>query len=387
MSVVYLDAGNLLPGGNKGDELMLHVTSSKLRSLLPAAEQAIRPDATSFEGRCQLRLKQLIWPRRLNRLSGSIGYFVLNRYRHQIGLVSEEDLTVVINFAGYRYADFGCRETGVDAKLSKVRYQRGVKHIYLPQAYGPFHSQQTKVHARTLFTNADLVFARDPSSKEYVSELMGDDFKIGQFPDITIGISGEESDHELPGEFMVLVPNHWMLSRAEKEDQSTYFEFIHEAIKNSLRLGLDVVLLNHFPDQDQGIIDKLLSVYEGDERVRYVPERDPLRLKGIVKKARFLVGSRYHAIVAALSQNVPAVGTSWSKKYQGLYSDYGIDELLVAPSGARDALASLLEKLVEGAERQLIVDSLNASNVRFRSQLDEMWGQVAELVQSESAPR
>jgi len=183
------------------------------------------------------------------------------------------------------------------------------------------------------------------------------------------------------------VPNHWMLSRAEKEDQSTYFEFIHEAIKNSLRLGLDVVLLNHFPDQDQGIIDKLLSVYEGDERVRYVPERDPLRLKGIVKKARFLVGSRYHAIVAALSQNVPAVGTSWSKKYQGLYSDYGIDELLVAPSGARDALASLLEKLVEGAERQLIVDSLNASNVRFRSQLDEMWGQVAELVQSESAPR
>jgi polysaccharide pyruvyl transferase WcaK-like protein len=386
MSVVYFDAGNLLPGGNKGDELMLHVTSSKLRSILPEAEHAIRPGATSFEERCQLKLKQLIWPRRLNRLSGNIGHFVLNRYRHQIGLVSEEDLTAVVNFAGYRYADFGCRETKIDAKLSNVRYQRGVKHIYLPQAYGPFHSQETKVHARSLFTNADLVFARDRYSEEYVSELMGGEFKIGRFPDITIGMSGEESVHDIPRDFMVLVPNHWMFSRAKKEDQSTYSEFIHEAIKVSMRLGLEVVILNHSPDQDQGIVDELLSAYKGNERVRYIPERDPIRLKGIVEKARFLVGSRYHAIVAALSQNVPAIGTSWSKKYQGLYSDYGVDELLVAPSETQDRLANLLEKLLEGAGRQLIVDNLNASNVRFRSQLDEMWGQVSELLRSESAP-
>ncbi len=383
MSVIYLDGGNLLPEGNKGDELMLRVASSKIRSSVPAAGQAIRPGATSFEGRCQLGLKQLIWPKRLNRLSGNLGYFILNRYRHQIGLVSEQDLRAVVNFMGYRYADFGSRETEIDAKIARERSQRGVKLIFLPQAYGPFQSKQCRDSARTLFSSAGLVYARDRFSKEYVSELMGPDFRVTQFPDITIGTAGEKSDYELPDEFMVVVPNHWMLSRAQEKDQTAYVAFIREAINVSMAQGLHVVLLDHSPFQDQGIIDELLSCYEKNERVRYVPERNPLRLKWIIGEARFLVGSRYHAIVAALSQNVPAIGTSWSKKYQGLYSDYGVDELLVAPSEARESLASFAGKLREGPERERIVGALKTANIDFRTQLDKMWSQIAELVRSE----
>ncbi len=377
MNVVYLDGGNSLPEGNKGDALMLHVVSDKLRSILPHAGQAIRPGATDFEGRCHFGLKQLLWPKRWNRLSGNIGYYVLHRYRHQIGLAAEDDLGAVVNFMGFRYAYMGEVETEKDANIAEKRRARGVKHIFLPQAYGPFKNDNQRHHARRLLGAADLVTARDTQSQTYLKEILGDDFEVPVFPDITVGMAGTVPDIELPDDFMVIVPNHWMLLRTAKEEQASYLDFLNHTITIATEQGLSVLLLNHAPFQDTEIINQLVE-QNRKRPVSYLAETDPLRLKGIVSRARLLIGSRYHAIVAALSQSVPAIGTSWSHKYQGLYGDYGIDELLLSPTDSRDQVAGVMNRVLSGATRDECVAQLQAANHRLASQSAAMWDLVAQ---------
>ncbi len=379
MSVIYFEGGNLLPSGNKGDELMLRVTAPKLRSMCPQFSQAIAPGVAPFEKRCELGLRQLLWPKNPFRFSGNVGYYVLNRYRHQLGLVSEEDISAVVNFQGYRYAEMGAVETALDAKIALERAERGTKHIFLPQAYGPFDSEAVIRNARDLFRNADLIFARDPFSKEFLTETLDTPKEIRIYPDITIGTPGEGSEHTLPKDFAALVPNHWMLHRGSEKDQNAYMDFLEQTIEVSSQQGLEIVILNHSPDLDTPIVKKLLA-QEGRAKIQSIEETNALRLKGILAQARFLIGSRYHAIVGALSQNVPAIGTSWSKKYQGLYSDFGADQLLIQPSRDAADIAQLIKNITTGAEREQLVARLNEANERMRKQLDEMWKIVGDTL-------
>lgn len=381
MSVVYFEGGNLLPSGNKGDELMLRVTTAKLRSMLPHSSLAVAPGVSPFEGRCQLGLRQLLWPKNPFRLSGNIGYFVLNRYRQQLGLVSEDDISAVVNFQGYRYADMGAVETALDAKIARARARRSVKHIFLPQAFGPFSSRAVQQDARQLFQGASLLFARDPYSQKHLIELLGSEAKIALFPDITIGTPGETSDRILPKDFVVVVPNHWMLHRAGEEAKNAYLAFLKHSIEISSQQGFEIVILNHSPDLDTPLAKQLLE-WSGETTIQSIEETNALRLKGIIAKARYLIGSRYHAIVGALSQNVPAIGTSWSEKYQGLYADFGAEELLVTPSDQASDTTKLIEKITAGGERDRLVASLDEANQRMRGRLDEMWRLVGDCLAS-----
>ena len=359
---------------------MLHVTSSKLRGLLPHHAQAIRPGAADFESRCRLELRLLLWKRNWRRLSGSLGYYILHRYRDHIGLAAEEDITTAINFMGYRYGPMGQEETRLDAILARSRNRRGTRQIFLPQAFGPFKNEAHKKNAYKLFTQIDLVYARDEVSRCHVQKLMGAAYPVEVSPDITIAVTNCETRHILPKDYVVVVPNHWMTCRANDAESRNYLMFLQHVIRACRSRGLAVLLLNHSPFQDTALIDALFTKCQdrrgGIQRIR---ETNPFELKGIVRHAKLLIGSRYHSIVAALSQDVPAVGTTWSHKYKTIYADYDVGDMLVSASMSKDGVGSLIERVLRHEEQRRIKEVLSAANDGLRRRIGAMWQRVGEV--------
>jgi len=97
------------------------------------------------------------------------------------------------------------------------------------------------------------------------------------------------------------------------------------------------------------------------------------------------LGSRFHGLVSALSQGVPALATGWSHKYQMLFEDYGIPEGMLKV-GASDAE---IERKVAWItdDREQIQTELKARAEHLKAQSEQMWQQVFEVIDQRTAHR
>ena len=71
---------------------------------------------------------------------------------------------------------------------------------------------------------------------------------------------------------------------------------------------------------------------------------DCLQFNGIVKQMDYIIGSRYHGIVHALKNAVPAVVLGWATKYEALLKMFNQERFLFDVRGQIDT-TKLLESL------------------------------------------
>ena len=69
---------------------------------------------------------------------------------------------------------------------------------------------------------------------------------------------------------------------------------------------------------------------------------DQSQVKTLIGQCQFLIGSRMHACIAALSQRVPAVGLAYSPKFKGVFDSIGMGDM------ALDARALPPDALIKG---------------------------------------
>lgn len=380
MTTIFIDGGNVRPDGNKGDELMMHTVLRRLRAADAQVQLVVDPRTGPFKDRARLGLYQALWPFSVTRLSTSIGYFVSKRYAPTFGIVPESGLEWVINFQGYRYADIGLAETKGDLVKAERRSKSwGTRYIYLPQAYGPFKDPALRKAALRLFSLAELICARDEQSREHLIQLGLPASAVEVFPDITIAevASGqEESPQDQP--FVCIIPNIWMVQRTDKAQSEAYVDFLIFVCKEVQRRGALACLVDHSPFQDEPIVRRVAAEVGGG--ITIACERDPLRLKALIGRSLFVVGSRYHALVAALSQSVPAIGTSWAHKYEALYDDYGCRELLVSAVAPRNEVVATLERLFDSGSRRELTEHLKQRNIALKARLEVLWNKVYSII-------
>ena len=128
----------------------------------------------------------------------------------------------------------------------------------------------------------------------------------------------------IPNSFGVaLVPNVRMIDKTDDTSGGRYLEFMTACAKHLLSLDARPYLLVHEGADDERLAQEISAASGG---IPVVKEDDPLKLKGILGASRAVVASRFHALVSALSQGVPAVATGWSHKYTELFEDYGFPE-------------------------------------------------------------
>ncbi len=272
------------------------------------------------------------------------------------------------------------------------------KLLLLPQTYGPYNRRVTKALAQYILNYATVVYSRDRSGVDYVKNLLrakSPDGKVRFLPDVAFVLDSHRpvnpyvsSLEEIKSKNIVLAGLnisgllfHGGYTRNNMFKLSTdYCGLIHSIIdllmeydRASVLLVPHVVPLTDF--QVESDLVACRKVYESTadkykERVFLARgEYNHNEIKYVIGLCDFFIGSRMHACIAALSQNVPTVGLAYSSKFQGVFETVDAErfvvdmryarteEILSAIAEAfekREATAKHLRAVVPGVQQQIL---------------------------------
>lgn len=224
----------------------------------------------------------------------------------------------------------------------------------LPQTLGPFKTVWAKATARLIFKYSQKVYSRDRQGLEAAHRLLGvERDKLSFCYDMGFALKPEIDAQRIP-EWMrtrdggaPLVGLNvsgllWMGGYSRNNMfglKADYRKLIIRVIDHYVRdLRVDLALMPHVFGEEKGgesdvvacreVFGRLKDEY-GD-RLHLVDQRyDQHEIKALIGQCGFLIGSRMHACIAALSQGIPAVGLAYSSKFIGLYSSLELEDLVV----------------------------------------------------------
>lgn len=297
------------------------------------------------------------------------------RAERLLGAGSAHGVRVLLDCSGFAYGDAWIparmlRRHGYYAGLKR----RGVRIVFLPQAFGPFEAPEVRQAAARLFALGDAVEARDADSLSHLRALaLPERVRLGQCPDITHLLAGEAPpDPEAWRRRVAIVPNARMVDRTPPERAAAYLGFLVRAAEVARGEGCEPWIVVH-ETNDAKIVDALNARLENPMPVVDI---DAVATKGLLGTCRAVVASRYHALVSSLSQGTPVIGTSWSHKYDRLFDEYGHGEFLLRPEIDQDLLATRLRAAIHDPDRSGILgrlaDAARAQKARVRGTWDAL---------------
>jgi colanic acid/amylovoran biosynthesis protein len=360
---------------NKGAELMIASISKHFRD--KQAKIAVGSSFGTYNDKAKYRLLQKVGTEGISRTS--LGMAILSdSFRRSFGLVMDDDIDVVLDSSGYAFGDHSpIWRTKSFAERAERAHEHGNPVVLLPQAFGPFKSTERRNAFARIVEVSDLVFARDEKSLQYVKEAGGDRDYIKTAPDFTNLLQPNAGSEGAKSKTASIVPNQRMIEEAgTTAEAEAYVPFIASCIRAVKAEGLNPqIVLHGKPDVE--LAEEIQN--EVGHSMRCVEKSDPLQIKQILGQSRLVIGSRYHALVAALSQGVPAIGTSWSHKYEMLFQDYGCEELLLTVDSDHKDVVRKVKKSCEtqgGQLRTLILENAES----MRNETEKMWSIVEKVI-------
>jgi colanic acid/amylovoran biosynthesis protein len=375
---------------NQGAHLMLLAVLERLRAMHPDARIALTPGPNCPADRVAAlgALRKLRLRKRwldFSRLSYVWPDAVTQRLASR-GLAAEGQVNAVLDASGFAYGGSWTPwlMTYAAAEIRRLA-ARDRPYVFLPQAFGPLPGGHAASDFGAALERAALVCVRDRGSERFLTELnprlQG---RLALYPDFTIGVAGDTTAAgrwNVDERTVLLIPNSQMIGTRNRDDgwRTGYTTFLGDVAKQVQRQGRSAVLLNHEGRDDAALCARIAAEAGG---LRVITESDPRAVKGIIGSAAAVVCSRYHGCVAALSQGVPCLGTSWSHKYQALFDDFGAGDWLLAECRAQPA-ADLLARLLD--ERDSHSRRLLGHSARLSVVVEEMWNRVRGVLDAAAA--
>lgn len=304
------------------------------------------------------------------------------------GVVAEDEVTAVLDASGFGYSDqWGLRGSQLRAAEYGRLNERGGTLVMLPQAFGPFRTPGFAKPMKSIVACAARVYARDSESAAALRDLVGANPVIREAPDFTCLVSGVlpgSAEHLRGG--IAVIPNRRMIDKAVNGDETAYESLLHTAISACQRRGLRVFLLNHEGRADAKICERLRRHY--DPHLPLFASESALEIKGVIGEAAGVITSRFHGLVSALVQGVPAMCTSWSHKYEALLSDFGRPEWILrtaddAATTEKRVALWLSDGVKAGpAERHRLCEIADEYKARARV----LWDDVCAIITPQKGP-
>ena len=196
----------------------------------------------------------------------------------------------------------------------------------LPQSFGPFDYTDDAGRAidertRRLFPKIKKIFAREQEGYDALVshyglsnvELTHDMVLASSIEDYSPALRKplEMQLPEIPENSICLIPN----VRTDDNGSGHSIKLYKNAIQEALSQGLYVYLTYH-SSQDEALCADLKAAFAEDDRVILLDhDRSCMEFNELVKKFRFVVASRFHAIVHALKNGIPCIALGWAVKY------------------------------------------------------------------------
>ena len=284
----------------------------------------------------------------------------------------------LIDAAGFLYSDQWGIE-GLELQARKVRRFKdaGKPVIFLPQAFGPFGSPDARAFAAAIVNNSDLIFARDAVSYRHLTEAAGELPQLRQAPDFT-NLLAPNMAEPIGANVVFIVPNARMIDKSSEEIGRQYIACLSHTALSVRKAGLEPVIMVHDAIGDRAIARQVKQLT--GETVSEMTHADPLVLKGWLAQARGVVGSRFHALVSALSSGTPAISLGWSHKYGELMADYGLEAYNLTP-GDLGQLESAIQLWSDVDASAALRSQIVARSVAIKADVKDMWSHVDQVVE------
>ncbi len=368
---------------NKGAELMLLATLAELRRAYPDAAFSMVPSAPDGSQAFDRLTALGMYPKssliRFGIEFGRAAAFVPRRLRRRYGLVLDREIDVVIDASGFAHGDqWGEASTAALARAARRWRRRSTRLILLPQAFGPFTGRKLRRAMRQIVNDADLVMPRDAVSYGHLIDVAGERDYIRRFPDFTNLIAGVLPDWFDPYEYAAaIVPNVRMLDKTGDSQGLRYVSFLRRCTQRLMESGIQPFLLVHEGAGDRQLAQRIAESCGG---IPVLSEVDPLKIKGIIGACRAVVASRFHALVSALSQGVPALASGWSHKYGQLFEDYGFPEGVLPVEADDGHIDSMVNRLTDAEAARHLATQLRDKAAGLEQRSEQMWREVHSVI-------
>ncbi|PKN67981.1 MAG: hypothetical protein CVU54_15710 [Deltaproteobacteria bacterium HGW-Deltaproteobacteria-12] len=232
----------------------------------------------------------------------------------------------------------------------------GKKLVLFPQTYGPYNSWVAKAIARWIILRADTVLSRDRDSIELVRNMLGqkkENKQIEFCPDVAFTMPAiipskieiYPPSNFTPGEAFIGLNINGLMFHGGYTGKNMFglnFEYKTFVLKLIERLMQEttsrIFLIPHTFGKSGNVYndnETSRQVYESlkgkyaDRLYLVTGEYNQFEIKGIIGRCNFFIGSRMHACIAAVSQEVPTAAVAYSKKFSGLFDGVGLGQMVV----------------------------------------------------------
>ena len=320
---------------NLGAESMTCIAIEMAKKMHPNCEVVISTsDKIGMQSKIYFKTCSYVFPTYMNcHQISMIGRFLSSK----IDILDDHFLETIlpmtkaiIDISGYAFSTKWGGTGALYYYLNKLFIARAYKIPYyiMPQSFGPFDYKNKKEKIcseflmRLLFKEAKCVYARELVGMKALQKAGVKNVTL--CPDMVL-LYKEEIDYTCFRKFpkkldvkvkyyeknVAIVPNQKVI---EKTANNNEYILVLDAIASMLkREGYNVYFIAHCK-LDCELIHHLSEV------VNYMDctEAGAQSFDGLVSKFDFIISSRYHAVVHAYRNDVPAISLGWEDKYKYL---------------------------------------------------------------------
>lgn len=366
---------------NKGAELMLHSIIQKIREWDKSVIFVMR---SSPKVPIDKRKKYVIYTTaeyvkfRVN-FTYLINLFP-SKFLKKYGFIKRNHINVILDASGFAFGDkWGAEYAKRRLGNNVSKWHKTKKIILLPQAFGSFNDTELVIVMRNILNNVDLLFARDDKSFTYLNKIEKSN-KIIKAPDFTnlVKFSIPDDFDKIENE-VAIIPNYQMVNSTSLS-LDEYSDFLKQAVTFVKNRGKKPYFLIHEGQKDLDIANYVNNRL--DFPINVIVYDSALHIKGIISTASFIICSRFHGVVSALTQGVPCIATSWSHKYEMLVEEYNVENSLIKDLKNYDSLEKLVSEYSNPIVNKELSTHLLIKAKLYKNESELMWRKVFNLLEN-----
>ena len=213
----------------------------------------------------------------------------------------------------------------------------GIPVYLLPQSFGPFDYQDEAGKAidertRRLLPQVKHIFAREQEGYDALISRYGLT-NVTLTRDMVLASRIEDYSPAMRKKNAVEVPLLAENSvcvipsfKIENTTDHTILQVYCPIIRECLEQGL-TVYISHHSSLDIDLCRDLKAAFADEDRVVLLEQdHSCMEFNELVKQFRFVISSRFHAIVHALKNGVPCIALGWATKYMDLMKLFGQEQ-------------------------------------------------------------
>lgn len=271
----------------------------------------------------------------------------------------------------------------------KIAYDYDVPYFILPQSIGPFDYPKYEIaQMQELLSYCSLIFVREEKGYKQIAEKFALQNVIYS-NDMVLQTNGIEdlNVYTLPKQRVVLdldgshgvavVPNSNLILYKGKHEIADLYAQIIESI---LLLGERVIIIPH--SNDHVLCCDIYKRFQSDCRVSLLErEMDCIDFTKIISTFRYVIASRYHAVVHSYKEGIPCIIVGWADKYTELADKFDQGQYLfdirnnININDVRDVIGIMSKEYAKESKKILKV----VATIQEESCFDRVWDKFAEV--------